>query len=297
MELQQLRYFKTVASIGKISDAAKTLFVSAPALSTAISRLERELGVRLFDRTNNSIYLNAQGQIFLKYTNQIFSSLDNAREELSQSMLREGSHISIISVNTGMWTNPFTAFTSKFPSYTLCCTTISLQRLAHEGLPAHHTFFLAYEKDLPTGSFDEMDSTFLFHAYPAAMVHKNHPLADREVLDIPTLAKEHLFLSEPGTPLHQRLSQLFEIHNLQYPATNSYPPAVRQKMVLDNMGICFCSMHPDMVPFPSIRYIPILDPLQPWNARLYWRKDRPLSEHELAFKDFIINYYRSLHNV
>ena len=45
MELQQLKYFKTVATIGKISDAAEALFISAPALSTSISRLEKELGI------------------------------------------------------------------------------------------------------------------------------------------------------------------------------------------------------------------------------------------------------------
>ena len=73
MELQQLKYFKTVAETGKISDAAQMLFVSAPALSTSISRLEKELGVQLFDRTNNRIILNQQGQILLRYVNQIFS--------------------------------------------------------------------------------------------------------------------------------------------------------------------------------------------------------------------------------
>ena len=45
MELMQLKYFKTVAEIGKISDAAQALFISAPALSTSISRLEKELGI------------------------------------------------------------------------------------------------------------------------------------------------------------------------------------------------------------------------------------------------------------
>ena len=64
MELQQLKYFKSVAAIGKISDAAESLYISAPALSTSISRLEKELGTKLFDRTSNRITLNAQGQIF-----------------------------------------------------------------------------------------------------------------------------------------------------------------------------------------------------------------------------------------
>ena len=79
MELLQLKYFKTVAELEKISAAAEALYISAPALSTSIARLEKELGTKLFDRTNNRIRLNRQGHIFLRYVNQIFNNLDCAR--------------------------------------------------------------------------------------------------------------------------------------------------------------------------------------------------------------------------
>ena len=74
MELLQLKYFKTVAEIGKISAAAESLYISAPALSTSIARLEKELGVQLFDRSNNRIELNRQGHILLRYAKQVFST-------------------------------------------------------------------------------------------------------------------------------------------------------------------------------------------------------------------------------
>ena len=80
-ELQQLKYFKAVADVGKISEAAEKLFVSAPALSVSITRLEKELGVQLFDRTNNRILLNKQGEIFLKHVNQILDTLENAKQQ------------------------------------------------------------------------------------------------------------------------------------------------------------------------------------------------------------------------
>lgn len=44
MDIQQLKYFKAVAQHGKISAAADELFLSATALSTSISRLEKEVG-------------------------------------------------------------------------------------------------------------------------------------------------------------------------------------------------------------------------------------------------------------
>ena len=80
MKFNQLYYFKTVAEMGKISLAAKKLYVSPPALSIAISNLEKDLGVRLFDRSNNKIILNEQGRTYLQYVNQILRDLDNAKE-------------------------------------------------------------------------------------------------------------------------------------------------------------------------------------------------------------------------
>ncbi len=43
------------------------------------------------------------------------------------------------------------------------------------------------------------------------------------------------------------------------------------------------------------RIIPLNDPFEPWSARLYWRKDRPLTEHEKAFRDFTKRFYQELH--
>ena len=94
MELLQLKYFKTVAELGKISAAAEALYISAPALSTSISRLEKELGVQLFDRYAKRIALNAQGEIFLRYVNQMFDALECGKKELLQNASRHtaGNH-------------------------------------------------------------------------------------------------------------------------------------------------------------------------------------------------------------
>ncbi len=295
MELQQLKYFKAVAAIGKISDAAEALFISAPALSTSISRLEKELGVKLFDRTSNRITLNAQGQIFLKHVNEIFANLENARQELQQSLFQQGPHISLLSVNSMMWVNLIAAFTSEFPQYTLSCSTTSHDGLSENGFSAQHHFLLAYECEIPAVYADKLDSIYLFRSRPMVMLHKDHPLAQKKEIDTRDLAGERLMLSMPGSSLHERVKEIFELHNLPFPTDNFLSFAVRQKTVAGNNGISFFSEHPGAVTHPDIRYIPLTDPFAPWDARLYWRRDRALTRHEAAFRDFTQQFYRDAH--
>ena len=136
--------------MGKISDAAQALFISAPALSTSISRLEKELGVQLFDRTNNKIILNQQGQLFLRYVNQIFTNLDCAKTELRQSVMHQGQHVSIASVASTQWVDMITAFSQEYPHFSLLCTSVNRMELANSGLSAQHSFLLAAEDDPPS---------------------------------------------------------------------------------------------------------------------------------------------------
>ena len=88
MKMTQLLYFKTVAEAGKISIAARKLYVTAPAVSIAIGNLEKELGVQLFERTNNRIVLNEYGKAYLQYVNQIFDELSQAKQTV-QTMRAE----------------------------------------------------------------------------------------------------------------------------------------------------------------------------------------------------------------
>ena len=296
MELQQLKYFKTVAEIGKISEAAEALFISAPALSTSISRLEKELGMQLFDRTNNRIALNAQGEIFLRHTNTVFETLQNAKKELRESLLQEGPHLSIVSVNTAMWVNLITAFLSEYPQYTLSSASVSIPQLEQHGLHSPHSFLFAYDSDIPAFLADELDSIFLLQTAPVVAIHKDHPLAEEKELDIRMLTKEKIFLPLRGFPLHMLLEKLFALYNLPFPAESVYSLVIRLKMVSENHGITFVSgSATQVIPSPNIRYIPLSTPYEPWNARLYWRKDRSLTEQEITFRDFCRHFYEDLH--
>lgn len=78
MELRHLRYFVTIADEGSFTRASERLWVTQPGLSAQIRRLERELGVRLFDRHTRGVTLTAAGTVFLERARVAIAAADIA---------------------------------------------------------------------------------------------------------------------------------------------------------------------------------------------------------------------------
>ena len=72
MNLTNLSYFLKVAEKEHITQAAEELHITQPALSRAISNLEQELGVKLFEREGKNISLNENGIILQSAAKRIF---------------------------------------------------------------------------------------------------------------------------------------------------------------------------------------------------------------------------------
>ncbi len=78
MNISQLQYFVTAAQYEHFGAAAKSLYITQPALSNSISRLERELGVKLFDHIGRNVQLTSTGELFLKHASRSLAELDEA---------------------------------------------------------------------------------------------------------------------------------------------------------------------------------------------------------------------------
>src|SRR5258708_6181879 len=84
MENFRLKVFRTVADNLNFRQAAEALYLTQPAVTLQIKALEEELGVPLFDRTENRVALTEAGQILLKHAKNVEALTAAARRELSQ---------------------------------------------------------------------------------------------------------------------------------------------------------------------------------------------------------------------
>jgi LysR family transcriptional regulator, transcription activator of glutamate synthase operon len=111
-----LHYFQVVARLEHITQAAEALSIAQPSLSKAISQLEEDLGVLLFDRIGRQIRLNHAGKALLYRVERAFDELDQVRRELSDLASGEQGVIEL-AIHTGMQILPdlLIAFREQYP--------------------------------------------------------------------------------------------------------------------------------------------------------------------------------------
>ena len=80
--LNQLKIFYTVASEGNISKAARKLFISQPAISMAVSKLEENLDVMLLKRSAKGVHLTYEGKILFEQLKTAFNAIDIGEQKI-----------------------------------------------------------------------------------------------------------------------------------------------------------------------------------------------------------------------
>ncbi len=194
MNLLHLEYFENVAMTQNISKSANQLMISQPALSAAIKALETELGYKLFDRTGRTITLNDNGRNFLHATRTIFRAIDESRlkanlENVSQ---KRDEYMFASNVMGPILSNVLSLYSMSHPDVTLLCrTTDQIKEQVY--FDCVH-FILGMDYSYTRNRYYvELDS----FGYKAVL-HKEHPLAGKERIDVNELAECPFVFYKPG---------------------------------------------------------------------------------------------------
>lgn len=141
MGLRELRAFVAVADRGSLSAAAETLFLSLPAVSAQIAKLEAEVGQMLFDRARKPARLNSAGQSLLVRAREILSLYERLGESVSDQTDLSGS-FALGSIPT--------ALTSVIPK------ALKALRVAHPRMQikVHHGLSPSFAEMLRQGEID-----------------------------------------------------------------------------------------------------------------------------------------------
>ncbi len=118
MQLHQLKYFVSVVNTGSITKAAKQCFISQPSVSQQITKLEENVGKKLFAKVNGKLVLTNPGCILYEQAIKILKNVDDAKHLVSDIDNVNGGSVSLgILPTLGPFILPSTlgALSEKFP--------------------------------------------------------------------------------------------------------------------------------------------------------------------------------------
>ncbi len=81
MTLQQLKYILAISETGSMNKAAEQLYVSQPSLTSSVQELEKEVGIKIFNRSGRGVTLTNDGAEFLRYARQVCGQFDILAEK------------------------------------------------------------------------------------------------------------------------------------------------------------------------------------------------------------------------
>lgn len=134
MKLSQLRYFLETARLENITQAAKALHISQPSLTIAIRELEEELGIHLFQRIRQRIYLTSEGNYFYNELLPVIENLDLLTKRMKNLVTHHNLVRMGIPPMMGSFLFPelFSCFNKEYPEIRIEieeCGAIQMQKL------------------------------------------------------------------------------------------------------------------------------------------------------------------------
>jgi DNA-binding transcriptional LysR family regulator len=195
VETRELEYFVAVAETLHFGAAADRLGTAQPALSRVIARLERRLGVRLFDRTTRRVTLTEAGEVFLTECRRILTDIEGAVRRVQRTSHPE----------------PLTVAVRPGTGQGVLADILAAYRAQSGHSPVEIVFTYGQEAALRDGTADlaltcqtgllsqDLEALEAGVEHPVALLPTGHPLARRSTLTTAELAGLDTFA--PRAPL------------------------------------------------------------------------------------------------
>jgi DNA-binding transcriptional LysR family regulator len=194
MELTSLYYFKVVAEVENITKAAESLYISQPALSKSIAKLEKSLGVSLFERRRGRLNLSPMGKVYYEYVSNAFSVLQQGERRLEELKRNSGDRVSVASPVSALLHGLVHDFVASHTTENIQINQFLFSQDVLE------TKLLMGELDFAitpiTVENNEIEQTKLMEEEVFAVVSRAHPLAARQYVALAELAEEKFLVDE-----------------------------------------------------------------------------------------------------
>lgn len=284
MEIRILRYFLTVVREESITKASEVLHITQPTLSRQLAQMEKDLGVKLFDRGTRKIKLTNEGILLRRRAEEILQLVDKTEKELvEQEEQVEGK----ISMGCGeiaavqLLSQIIKSFRQKYPLVTFDIFTATADLVKEQMDKGLLDIGLFLEPiDMEKYEFTRLDIGEKW----VVLMRSDDPLAARETITAQDLSELPLILPRRMNVQNELASwfgSYYDRLNVVFTSNLS-----TNSSIMVNSGLAYSLVIEGAVPFldhSKITYRPLEPPLTATSV-LAWKRGQPFS---LATTKFI----------
>ncbi len=293
MTIRHLKIFLTVVKHGKMRKAAEELYISQPAVSQAISELEKYYGVKLFERLSQKLYITEDGKIVLSYARYIIDSFEKMElallDSLSKQQIRIGSSVSL---GTTLLIDLISKLEEEVPGIdvrvTIDNTSVIEQMVCNSDLDLAIVEGLIKSNEiihLPVNN-DEL----------VIVVGKSHPFWEHKEISLSQLENQVLVSREQGSADRNQFEQFLNEHNVsinkKWNCTNT--EAIKN-IVTSGKGMAIISklLIEKELQEDTLRILSIKDIRMTRQNNLIYHKNKYISPQMEKFIDICLNQKKS----
>ena len=241
MTLRSLQIFVAVAECGNMTKAAEKLFISQPSVSLAISDIEREYDVTLFDRVSGKIQLTQTGRQLLNYANRILElekSMDNClRHESLNSCVRVGATITVGATIMAPIVAKMRTLNPKINYHVTVANTHIIEDMLMKG----EVDIAIVEGEIRNPSLEVRS---FMNDDLVLICPLDHPFNERDSIDIRELEGVPLLLREEGSGTRTQIDEAMRRNNVEATVRwSSYSFGALIDAVEHGLGVAVISEH------------------------------------------------------
>ena len=282
MELMQIRYFLETARTKHMTNSAKNLHITQPALTQAIRRLEKDLGVPLFTAKGRNIVLTEYGRYLQKKLEPLMEQLDAVPEQLKMMVALEGEtiHMNVLAASS------------------LVMEAIIEYKKGHEDINfqlQQNSESELYDIAVTTKLFyqGEEENSFACAEEIYLAVPRNQRYQDRTSVRLEE-ASEEGFISLLGSREFRYICDRFCQHAGFTPKIifESDNPSAVKNMIAANMGIGFWPEFTwGSVENENVRLLKIEEPVCQRDIVIHYNRNKTDSRNVTDFYGFLTNFF------
>ena len=289
LTLQQLKLFESVSRLGSYTRAAEELFLTQPAVSIQVKRLEEQAGIPLFEQIGKKTFPTAAGKIMYTASTDILTRVDelkSAFEEL-KGEVKGPLQLSVVTTSKYFLPKLLGAFLQEYPEVEPKLKFTNRARVIERLMNNDDDFVIM-------GQIPEDDN---LEAYPflnnilGIIAHADHPLANKKNITIQDLAEQRFLIRESGSGTRFVFDKLLEQHGVKIePYMELGSSEALKQAVMAGLGIAVLSLHSVQLE-RDVNKLTVLD-VEGFPLKRRWYavhlKGRKLSLVARTFLDFIL---------